>query len=496
MSTRSASPADPRRRPARGRDRPAGARCARARHRRPTNSPSITWLESTIWPKPGVISPSGTSSSPVEDRHPWPTMDCHLGDPAAANKGDDTGRHAHARRRFLVTGTHVLADPPHVLPHGHLGERHRRGASVTGLDRHDRVRTLGQRHPGHPHRAAGQQAEPAGVAGRDVVTTATRTPAAGRRQRAYTIHGGVVEGRQVRTRDRRGRRRPDLAPRRPARSRRATASPGTGRPPGAPPPTASCGNPMGLHGERDPGEGPEDAACRPARASAQIAASRDRDADDTALAAAITDLLDAEGVGPGDTVTLYEALPVEPPTAATTAALTARGLRVIVPITPAGSRPRLGVCRRSSTNSPGTQRHRRCSTRADPGLSVDREGTRLGQGGWLLRPRTAPARARRQVVVMLHPGEFAADLLPAPPTTRSSTAWSRPMASRGAAEGRLSAPPTPSGNVNCEGPGPGVLGRRCDSPGGERPGPVATGPSPPPGRCNGPTAGARSHRSG
>ena len=144
----------------------------------------------------------------------------------------------------------------------------------------------------------------------------------------------------------------------------------------------------------------------------QIAASRDRDADDTALAAAITDLLDAEGVGPGDTVSLYEALPVEPPTAATTAALTARGLRVIVPITLPDLDLDWAYVADPARTPLGHNAIGDAALVLTPGLSVDCEGTRLGQGGGCY-DRALPRRAPGvKVVVMLHPGEFAADLLP------------------------------------------------------------------------------------
>ena len=105
----------------------------------------------------------------------------------------------------------------------------------------------------------------------------------------------------------------------------------------------------------------------------QIAASRDRDADDTALAAAITDLLDAEGVGPGDTVTLYEALP------ATTAALTARGLRVIVPITLPDLDLDWAYVADPARTPLGHNAIGDAALVLTPGLSVDRDGTRLGQ---------------------------------------------------------------------------------------------------------------------
>ena len=109
---------------------------------------------------------------------------------------------------------------------------------------------------------------------------------------------------------------------------------------------------------------------------------------------------------------LYESLPVEPPTEALSQALRARGFRVLMPITepdfdldwfdaadpdrrPLGREAVLGV-----------------AAAFVPGLGVDGEGTRMGQGGGCydrVLPRLPAGVAR---VVLLHPGETHAEPLP------------------------------------------------------------------------------------
>ncbi len=153
-----------------------------------------------------------------------------------------------------------------------------------------------------------------------------------------------------------------------------------------------------------------------------LAAERDLAADDQALAAALEPLLDALAIGPGDVVTAYQSLPVEPPTEAVCRLLAARGAQVIVPITlvsydldwfdlaDAHERP-LGVDAVAAAR-----------LLLVPALAVDATGTRLGQAGGCY-DRTLPrVNPDSPVVALLHPGEFSADLLPRDPWDMPVTA--------------------------------------------------------------------------
>ena len=147
----------------------------------------------------------------------------------------------------------------------------------------------------------------------------------------------------------------------------------------------------------------------------QIAAGRDRAADDRTLAAGGLELARSYGIGPGSTVLLYDALAVEPPTAALTAALQSLGARVLYPIT----RTDFDLDWYDAADPDHTPLGRKSATEAAlafiPGLTVDEGGGRLGQGGGCydrVIPRLAPDVP---VIVLLHPGERSADPLPTEP---------------------------------------------------------------------------------
>lgn len=142
----------------------------------------------------------------------------------------------------------------------------------------------------------------------------------------------------------------------------------------------------------------------------EIAATRDRGLDDRALVEHGLAVVARHGLGAGDTVTLYEATEVEPPTEGLTAALQARGIRVLVPITD----PDLDLDWHDAADARRTPLGKEAIADAalalTPGLSVAPDGTRLGQGGGCYDkalPRRTPGV---QVVVLLHPGEVAVDL--------------------------------------------------------------------------------------
>lgn len=143
-----------------------------------------------------------------------------------------------------------------------------------------------------------------------------------------------------------------------------------------------------------------------------IVGGRSEAADDAALATEGVALVAALGVATGDTVTLYESFAGEPPTTALAAALLARGIRVIVPITEAD----LDLDWRLLGDPDGPPLGKDAIADAGvvlaPGLAVDRGGTRMGQGGGCYDkalPRRSPGVP---VVVLLHPGELGDDPLP------------------------------------------------------------------------------------
>ena len=137
-----------------------------------------------------------------------------------------------------------------------------------------------------------------------------------------------------------------------------------------------------------------------------VADARDLAADAPALAEHVEHLVAALGLGPGAVVTSYAAVPGEPPTAAVNAALAARGIRVLLPIT----LPDLDLDWHDAADPAATPLGPDAVARADlvlaPGLSVDRAGTRLGQGGGCYDKALPRRRPGTPVVVLLHPEEL------------------------------------------------------------------------------------------
>ncbi|WP_353951158.1 5-formyltetrahydrofolate cyclo-ligase [Knoellia sp. S7-12] len=156
------------------------------------------------------------------------------------------------------------------------------------------------------------------------------------------------------------------------------------------------------------------AALRPPLLAArrEIAAVRDRDADDLTLATHAVALARECGLTEGDTVAAYEALRTEPPTAATIAAFLTHGIRVVVPITlPDNDLDWCDVT--DEQRMPlGPDTISAAGLVLTPGLAVDLVGTRLGRGGGSYDRALARREPTARVVVVLHPGELHSVRLP------------------------------------------------------------------------------------
>lgn len=151
----------------------------------------------------------------------------------------------------------------------------------------------------------------------------------------------------------------------------------------------------------------------------EVAAARDLSADGALLVHHVLDLLAEHHlpatngkVGSAGTVTLYESLEVEPPTEQLLRALQGAGFRVLLPIT----LPDLDLDWFAADDPERTPLGKDAIADADlvltPGLSVDGNGIRLGQGGGCYDkalPRRAPGT---KVHTLLHPEELSEHPLP------------------------------------------------------------------------------------
>ncbi len=137
-----------------------------------------------------------------------------------------------------------------------------------------------------------------------------------------------------------------------------------------------------------------------------LAASRDATADGARLADHVLRLLDSLGLGAGAVVTSYVAVPGEPPTQALNAALTAHGIRVLVPITLPDFDLDWADASDPTAAPLGTDAVALADVVLSPGLAVDRRGTRMGQGGGCYDRALPRRRTGTPVLVVLHPGEL------------------------------------------------------------------------------------------
>lgn len=126
-------------------------------------------------------------------------------------------------------------------------------------------------------------------------------------------------------------------------------------------------------------------------------------------------------------VAAYESLPHEPPTGPLIDALLATGHEVIVPITledfsldwtyavPGTVGDTATVTRQAvdpDRTTLGREALADCDLIVTPGLTVDRHGTRLGQGGGCYDRALAHRNPAAPVITLLHEGEFSEDDLP------------------------------------------------------------------------------------
>lgn len=155
-----------------------------------------------------------------------------------------------------------------------------------------------------------------------------------------------------------------------------------------------------------------------------------RESASAAIAAAVLKLVPEPG-----RVAVYESLPDEPPTGLLVEALLAAGHEVVVPVVlddyslewryavPGTSGDHATVRRPSHGGQApdavdrqawlGTDTLATCDLVVTPGLSVDRHGTRLGQGGGCYDRALVHRAASTPVLTLLHEGEQSDTDLPA-----------------------------------------------------------------------------------
>jgi 5-formyltetrahydrofolate cyclo-ligase len=164
---------------------------------------------------------------------------------------------------------------------------------------------------------------------------------------------------------------------------------------------------------RDPEKSARRSALRARRR--ELAAARDAATDGDRLVGHVLALLAERGLRDGAVVTSYVAVPGEPPTAPLNAALTAHGIRVLVPIT----LPDFDLDWHDVTDPAASPLGPDAVALADvvlaPGLAVDHDGTRMGQGGGCYDRALPRRRPGTPVVVVLHPGELVDAGAPALP---------------------------------------------------------------------------------
>lgn len=181
---------------------------------------------------------------------------------------------------------------------------------------------------------------------------------------------------------------------------------------------------------------------RRAAAAALASSPGERAVAARAVADAVLGLLARRGVSAPARVAVYESLPLEPPTDALVAALLDARFDVVVPVTLADLSLEWRRAVRGGVADPSeVGRMRRepdaeersgwlgadalggCALVVTPGLSVDRAGTRLGQGGGSYDRALAHRRPGTLVVTLLHEGEASDAPLPREPHDLPVDGW-------------------------------------------------------------------------
>ena len=139
---------------------------------------------------------------------------------------------------------------------------------------------------------------------------------------------------------------------------------------------------------------------------------RARDAEELALSA--LEVVYAGALVRGDWVATYEATPLEPPTEAMIEALSARGIRVMVPVTLEDWD--LDWREVGSEEVLGRDAIARAAVVFLPAQGVDRSGTRIGRGKGCY-DRVIP-RTSAHLVAVVHPWELLDEELPSEPHDR------------------------------------------------------------------------------
>lgn len=150
-----------------------------------------------------------------------------------------------------------------------------------------------------------------------------------------------------------------------------------------------------------------------------IAAARDLPADGRRIAALALGEVNRRGARAGGpqspgrtvgaspvTITLYEPLPVEPDVSALLRDAYRSGVRVLVPITLPDLDLDWAQWSPEGLGEPlGAEAISQVTVAFVPGLSVDADGTRMGQGGGCYDKALPRVRSGAPVICILHPGE-------------------------------------------------------------------------------------------
>ncbi|HET7279185.1 MAG TPA: 5-formyltetrahydrofolate cyclo-ligase [Dermatophilaceae bacterium] len=139
---------------------------------------------------------------------------------------------------------------------------------------------------------------------------------------------------------------------------------------------------------------------------------RDSAEDSAGIVRWAREALVAMGIGSGSTVAAYESLPTEPPTQALLHALTADGIRVLVPLTLADWTLDWVDAHDPERVPLGAEALREADLVFVPALAVDLGGARLGKGRACYDRALLLARQGVRRVAVVHPWELLTEPIP------------------------------------------------------------------------------------